>query len=80
MIPWLFLLALIAIYCITFPSILKRAGSSNSAVGYIPIFQFLPILKVLHRPWWWILLMLCPGINFIMMTIIHVEIAIAFNQ
>ena len=80
MIPWILLIALTAIYCITFPAILKRAEISQANLGYIPVVQFVPMLKAIHRPWWWILLLFCPGINFIVMTIIHVEIGIAFNQ
>ena len=77
--PEIFLLLLIAVYCICLPPLIKRAGH-NHILGYIPIVQFIPFLKVIHRPWWWIILLLLPGVNLLMIVIINVELGIAFNQ
>lgn len=80
MIPWIFLLALIAIYSITLPVLLKRAGVGNAALGYVPIANFFPFLKMIKRPWWWFLILLCPGINLLMLVIMNVELGIAFGK
>jgi signal peptidase I len=79
MIPWILLIALIAIYSITLPSLLKRAGL-NATLGYIPIVNFIPFLKMINRPWWWFLLLLSPGVNLLMLVIINVELGIAFGK
>lgn len=80
MIAWILLLALIVIYCITLPMLLKRAGVGNAVIGYIPLVQFFPFLKMLKRPWWWFFILLCPGINLMMLVIINVELGIAFGK
>ncbi len=77
--PEIFLLLLIVVYCITLPSLLKRAGHS-SVLSYIPILQFIPFLKAIKRPWYWFLLLLIPGVNLLMIVIINVELAIGFNK
>jgi len=80
MIPWIFLLALIVIYSITLPVLLKRAGVSNAVLGYIPLVNFFPFLKMIKRPWWWFFILLCPGINLLMLVIMNVELGIAFGK
>jgi signal peptidase I len=80
MLAWLLLALLMVVYCITIPQFLKRAGASNSWLGYIPVVQFIPLFKILKHPFWWIFLMLCPGVNLLMMVIINVEIGIAFGK
>ncbi len=80
MIPWILLFALIVIYSITLPVLLKRAGVANSALGYVPIANFFPFLKMIKRPWWWFLILLCPGINLMMLVIMNVELGISFGK
>jgi signal peptidase I len=80
MIAWILLFALIVIYCITLPMLLKRAGVANAALGYIPLVQFFPFLKLIKRPWWWFFILLCPGINLMMLVIMNVELGIAFGK
>ncbi|MBL0316961.1 MAG: hypothetical protein IPP69_14835 [Flavobacteriales bacterium] len=79
MIPWILLIALILVYSITLPSLLKRAGLS-STLGYIPIANFFPLLKMIKRPWWWFFLLLSPGVNLLMLVIINVELGISFGK
>ncbi|MCC6599550.1 MAG: S26 family signal peptidase, partial [Crocinitomicaceae bacterium] len=78
--PEIFLALLILIYCVSLPSLLKRAGQKNVVLGYVPVVQFIPFLKAIKRPWWWIILLLLPGVNLIMLIIINVELGIAFNK
>jgi signal peptidase I len=79
-IPEILLGLLIITYCISLPSLLKRAGRDHSALGYIPIVNFFPFLKMINRPWWWFFLILIPGVNLIMLTIINVELGISFGK
>lgn len=79
MIPWIVLLALLLVYSISLPKLLERAGHP-SALGYIPIVNFFPFLKLIKRPWWWFILILVPGVNLIMLTILNVELGIAFGK
>ncbi len=78
-IPELLFILLIVIYCIALPKILERGGQ-KSWMSFVPILQFIPFLKVIQRPWYWLLLLLVPGVNLIMLVIINVELGIVFNQ
>lgn len=78
-IPETLFFILLAEYFVTLPAIFKKGGLTPWH-GYVPILQWLTWLKLVGRPWWWIFLMIVPGVNFIMHTILHVETAIVFNQ
>ena len=79
MIGWILLIALVLVYSVSLPPLLKRAGL-NSALGYIPLFNFLPMLKMIKRPWYWFFVILCPGINLFLLIILNVELGIAFGK
>jgi signal peptidase I len=80
LIPWILLFLLIAIQCATTPALIKRSGLEFKLPGFIPILHFLPLLKIIGRPWYWFLLLLVPGVNLIMLVIVNVEVGIVFNQ
>jgi len=80
LIPWILLFLLIAIQCATTPAFMKRSGLEFKMPGFIPILHFLPLLKIIGRPWYWFLLLLVPGVNLIMLVIVNVEVGIVFNQ
>ena len=80
LIPWILLSLLIAIQCATTPAFMKRSGLEFKMPGFIPILHFLPLLKIIGRPWYWFLLLLVPGVNLIMLVIVNVEVGIVFNQ
>jgi len=80
LIPWILLVLLIAIQCATTPALMKRSGLTFKLPGFIPVLHFLPLLKIIGRPWYWFLLLLVPGVNLIMLVIVNVEVGIVFNQ
>jgi signal peptidase I len=80
LIPWILLVLLIAIQCATTPALMKRSGLEFKLPGFIPVLHFLPLLKIIGRPWYWFLLLLVPGVNLIMLVIVNVEVGIVFNQ
>ena len=80
LIPWILLLLLIAIQCATTAAFMKRSGLEFKLPGFIPILHFLPLLKIIGRPWYWFLLLLVPGVNLIMLVIVNIEVGIVFNQ
>jgi hypothetical protein len=49
-------------------------------VAIIPIVNILGLLKIVHRPWWWILLMLIPFVNLVIWIILMVDLAKAFGH
>jgi hypothetical protein len=46
----------------------------------IPIYNFYVILKIIGRPWWWLLLMLIPIVNFIVSIIVAIDLAKSFGK
>ena len=79
LIPWL-LLALICLEHLIFvPALIKRSGGT-AWHGYVPVLNSLAILKLNGRPWYWVIFLLFPGINLIMLTIMHVELGIVFGK
>ena len=46
----------------------------------IPLVNVLALLKIVHRPWWWIFLLMIPFVNIIFFVIIHFELARAFGK
>ena len=79
MIPWILLIALVLVYSITLPPLLKRAGL-NSMLGYIPLVNLVLMLKLTKRPWYCFFVLLCPGINLMLLAVMNVETGIAFGK
>ena len=79
MIPWI-LLGLICLEHLLFVPALIRKYDGTVWHGYIPGLNALAILKMNGRPWYWALFLLVPGVNLIMLTIMHVELGIVFGK
>ena len=76
---WLFsLLWLILILVAGWKMYVK--GGQHGWVSLIPIINILGLLKIVHRPWWWLLLMLIPFVNFVVWIIIALDLAKAFGH
>ncbi|MCX6297327.1 MAG: signal peptidase I [Bacteroidetes bacterium] len=48
--------------------------------AFIPAYNFIVWLKVIKKPWWWIFLIITPGINFLMVAIMYLLTAKSFNK
>lgn len=48
--------------------------------AFIPIYNGIVLLKIINRPWWWIILLFLPIINLIMFPVIWVETARSFGK
>ena len=48
--------------------------------AFIPIYNFIVWLKIIKKPWWWIFLIITPGVNFLMYIIMCLLMAKAFNK
>ena len=46
----------------------------------IPIYNILVMLRVAGRPWWWLLLMLIPIVNIVILIMINLDIARNFGK
>src|ERR1700751_2694161 len=48
--------------------------------AFIPLYNFIVWLKIIKKPWWWIFLIITPGVNFLMFGIMCLLMAKAFNK
>lgn len=77
-IEWIILLLLLVEYSIFLPKIFVKAGEKDWK-GYIPVYNLIVMIKVMKKPWWWILFMLSPGVNLLMLMAMNLELARTFN-
>jgi len=59
--------------------IFTKAGQPGWAV-LIPIFNAYILLKVVGRPWWWLILMLIPFVNFIVSIVVCNDLSKSFGR
>lgn len=56
-----------------------KAGEPGWA-AIIPIYNYYTVLKIVGRPWWWLLLMLIPFVNFVVSIIVAIDLAKSFGK
>jgi len=59
--------------------IFSKAGQPGWA-AIIPIYNWIVWCKIVGRPWWWILLLLIPFVNFIILIILIIDLAKSFGK
>ncbi len=59
--------------------IFKDAGE-ESYKALIPFYNYYVWLKIIGKPWWWLLLMLVPFINFFMVMLMLVQTALSYGK
>src|SRR5213594_5064093 len=59
--------------------VFTKAGQPGWA-SIIPIYNLYVWCKIVGRPWWWILLMLIPFVNFIILIILCIDTAKSFGK
>lgn len=77
-IEWIILLILIVEYFIFLPKIFVKAGE-ESWKGYVPVYNWMTMIKIMKKPWWWILFLLVPGVNLLMLMAMNLELARVFK-
>lgn len=60
----IFVVIVVVIYLAAQWRIYEKAGKPGWA-AIIPIYNYLVLLEIVGKPWWWLLLMLIPGVNII---------------
>ena len=59
--------------------IFTKAGKPGWGI-IIPIYNIILMLEIAGRPGWWFLLMLIPGVNFVISIIVILDFAKAFGK
>ena len=72
-------LAFIVLMVASVWKIFTKAGQPGWA-AIIPIYNVIVLLKIIGKPWWWILGFLIPIVNFIVMILMAVGLAKVFGK
>ena len=59
--------------------VFTKAGQPGWAC-LVPIYNLIVILQIVGRPLWWIVLMLIPIVNFVVMIVIAIDLAKSFGK
>jgi hypothetical protein len=76
---WICYFAVIILLIAAMWKVFSKAGQPGWA-AIIPIYNIYVICKVAGRPGWWLLLMLIPFVNFIILIILSIDIAKSFGK
>ncbi len=72
-------LAVIVLLIVSMWKIFVKAGQPGWA-SIIPIYNLIVLLQIVRKPIWWIVLMLIPIVNLIIMIILSIELAKVFGK
>src|SRR2546429_2668070 len=76
---WVCYLAFTILMIAAWWKIFTKAGQTGWAC-IIPIYNLYVWCKIVGRPWWWILLMLIPFVNFIILIILIIDLGKSFGK
>lgn len=74
---WIVLAYIIS--CIPLALIYKKADKSAVA-AFVPIWNTIVLLQIVGRPVWWIILLLIPFVNVIILIIVYLDLATVFGK
>jgi signal peptidase I len=77
------LMTILLLIIFLFPMLNYWVFNKAGVGGYkalIPFFNYYIWLKVIGKPWWWLILMLVPFINFFMIMLMLVQTAVSFGK
>ena len=76
---WIFWLAFMILMIAGIWKIFAKAGQPGWA-SIIPIYNWYVWCKIVGRPGWWVILLLIPFINFIIVIILCIDLAKSFGK
>ena len=57
----------------------KKAGRQPWE-AFVPVYNGIVLMKIINRPWWWVILLFLPIVNLIMFAVVWVETARSFGK
>src|SRR3990170_4799212 len=72
-------IAVVVFYIASWWIVFTKAGHPGWA-AIIPIYNFVVLLKIAQRPVWWIVLLLIPLVNIVVLIIVSIEVAQNFGK
>ncbi|MFZ1685819.1 MAG: S26 family signal peptidase [Flavobacteriales bacterium] len=78
MIPYIVLFAYFIVLYACLWKFFVKAGR-KAWEGWVPLYNIYVWNKIIGKPWWWLFLLLVPGVNLLMLIIMNVNLAICFS-
>lgn len=78
-IGWIIYLAIIVLMIAGMWKVFEKAGKPGWA-AIIPIYNIIVLLEITGKPIWWIVLFLIPIVNFVIMIIVSMQLAVCFGK
>jgi signal peptidase I len=75
---WIFII-LVLISFVGLYKIFQKTGRT-AWKAFVPFLNFYEWIKLLERPWWWVFLMIVPGVNILMYAVLTVITAQYFGK
>ena len=66
-------------YFVGFFFLFPKAGR-KSWEALVPGYNFFVLTRVIQKPWWWILLLILPGVNILMLMVMNSNLASFFGK
>ncbi|MCX7697162.1 MAG: DUF5684 domain-containing protein [Bacteroidales bacterium] len=74
-----FYLAIIILMIVSMWKIYVKAGQPGWA-SIVPIYNLIILLEIVKKPIWWIILLLIPFVNFIILIILYHRLSLSFGK
>lgn len=75
----IFVLALVVFMIACMWKVYTKAGQPGWA-AIVPIYNYIVLLKIVGKPWWWLLLMLIPIVNFVIIIMVYNRLSKSFGH
>jgi hypothetical protein len=72
-------LAFIVLMIASMWTIFSKAGKPGWA-ALVPIYNLIVLLDIVGKPWWWLLLMCIPLVNFVILIMVYHNLSLAFGK
>ena len=76
---WIIYLGVIIFMIAAIWKVFVKAGQAGWA-AIVPIYNTLVQLRIIGRPWWWLLLLFIPIVNIVILFMISIEMAKSFGR
>lgn len=73
------ILAIVVVEIIAAWKLFEKAGKPGWAT-IVPIYNVIVLLEIIHKPIWWIALLLIPVANIVILILIYIELSKVFGK
>ncbi len=76
---FIFILIIQVIHGLGIWKLYTKAGK-QAWEAFVPVYNGVVLMKIISRPWWWVILLFLPIVNLIMFPVVWVETARSFGK